>query len=214
MSSSTGHKSADNPPDFSEDHREALQEIANIGMGAAGDSLARALDTFVQLSIPRIRLVRADELANIIEEMVDLNTDVTAVRQAFFSHWLGETITIFGQQDSHELGELLHYPADLDSNAETELFLDIANIISGACLNGIAENLAVELSFSPPTLLANSVRTNEILAGLQLEWNYTLLLEVNFKLEGHDFTTHLFSLISQASIETLCQDIDRFLEQY
>ena len=38
--------------------RDALAELVDIGMGQAGDRLARLLDTFIQLSIPRIALVR------------------------------------------------------------------------------------------------------------------------------------------------------------
>ena len=42
---------------LSQDQKDALQEIANIGMGQAGASIARVLDEFVQLSIPRILVV-------------------------------------------------------------------------------------------------------------------------------------------------------------
>jgi len=201
-------------PVLSEDHRDALQEIVNIGMGAAGDSLARALETFVQLSIPRIHLIKVDELPGLLSEMIADSAPVTAIQQAFFSHWLGETITVFSREGSHELGTLLHYPEDMDKNAETELFLDVGNILSGACMNGIAENLGIELSFSPPSILADNTHASEIFTGCELQWEYALLLEVNFKLENHNFTAHLFTLMSQASIETLCADIDRFLDGY
>ncbi len=47
---------------FSEDQRDALQELTNIAMGQAGASLATLRDTFVDLSIPRIRVVEVIEL--------------------------------------------------------------------------------------------------------------------------------------------------------
>ncbi|MBN8488628.1 MAG: chemotaxis protein CheC, partial [Burkholderiales bacterium] len=34
--------------------REALQEVANIGMGQAGASIAKVLGEFVELSVPQI----------------------------------------------------------------------------------------------------------------------------------------------------------------
>ena len=202
------------PPVLSEDHREALQEIVNIGMGAAGDSLARALGIFVKLSIPRIQLVHVTQLAQKVGEMVGSSENVTAVQQAFFSHWLGETITIFQREGNHELGKLLHYPQDLDADAEAELLLDVANILCGACMNGIAENLNVELNFSPPSILQENTPAAEIFNPLNMQWEYALLLEVNFKLENHNFTAHLLTLMSQDSIEILCTDVDRFLESY
>jgi len=46
--------SQDQTPDLNEDQRDALQEIANIGMGQAGSSIAKVWGEFVHLSIPRI----------------------------------------------------------------------------------------------------------------------------------------------------------------
>ena len=71
--------------DLSEDQKEALQELVNIGMGLAGDSLARILKTFVELSIPRISLIKVDELNQEVSRLVGDKALVTAVRQAFFS---------------------------------------------------------------------------------------------------------------------------------
>lgn len=42
---------------LTEDQKEALREIANIGMGQAGSTIAQVLGEFVQLSIPRILIV-------------------------------------------------------------------------------------------------------------------------------------------------------------
>jgi len=40
------------------DQKDALQEIANIGMGQAGASIAKVLGEFIQLSVPRILIFR------------------------------------------------------------------------------------------------------------------------------------------------------------
>ncbi len=43
------------PKQYSEDQRDCLQEIVNVAMGQAGDSLARLLEVFVTLSVPKIQ---------------------------------------------------------------------------------------------------------------------------------------------------------------
>ena len=42
---------------LSEDQRDCLQEVVNVAMGQAGDSLARFLEVFIQLSVPRIQQI-------------------------------------------------------------------------------------------------------------------------------------------------------------
>jgi len=46
---------------FTELQRDALQEIANLAMGRAGARLALLLGRFIELSVPRLRVVRATD---------------------------------------------------------------------------------------------------------------------------------------------------------
>ena len=68
---------------LTEDQRDALQEVLNIAMGQAGDSLARILDAFVELSVPRIRIVDVSRVSDTVRDMVGDRQEVTAVRQSF-----------------------------------------------------------------------------------------------------------------------------------
>jgi len=44
---------------YTDEQTDALREIVNVAMGQAANSLARVLDAFVQLPVPRVRLVHA-----------------------------------------------------------------------------------------------------------------------------------------------------------
>lgn len=198
---------------LTEDQNEALQEIVNIGMGIAGDSLARILRTFVELSIPRIKLVSAEELNTEIATLVGDNALITGLRQAFFSYWRGEAITIFDQHGCNDLASLMGYTGNLDKNAEVELLLDVGNVLVGACLNGIATQLNVEINFSPPSVIAANIPVDRIFNSSQLNWSHTLLFEVNFGLENMRFKSHLLVMMSEETIHTLQNDLDAFLEE-
>jgi chemotaxis protein CheC len=199
-------------PELTQDQKDVLQEVANIGMGQAGDSLARILGTFVHLSIPRIRLIGADKLKPTLIELVGNDEPVTGVRQAFFSHWHGEIITIFGQAGCKELAMLMNYPKDMSEEEETELFLDVGNVLAGACMNGLAETLGVELNFSPPSILMENTPVEDLFSMGHITWSNTLLVEVNFKLENFKFTAHLLMMLTEESIENLRADLDKFFE--
>jgi len=197
---------------LTEEQNEVLQEIVNIGMGMAGDSLARILKTFVELSIPRVKLVSAENLNTEIARLVGDKTLVTGVRQAFFSYWRGEAITIFDQNGCNELAALMGYTENLDKNSEVELLLDVGNVIVGACLNGIAAQLNVEVNFSSPSVIAANIPIERMFNTNKLSWSHTLLFEVNFGLENMRFKSHLLVMMSEETIITLQNDLDAFLE--
>lgn len=198
--------------DLTDEQKEVLQEIVNIGMGLAGDSLARILKTFVELSIPRISLISVDSINNEISNLVGDKALVTAVRQAFFSYWRGEAIIVYDQNGCNELAALMGYSEDLDKNAEVELLLDVGNVIVGACLNGIAEQLGVDVNFSPPSVVATNIPVDTLFDPKKMNWEHTLLIEVNFGLENMRFKSHLFTMMSEETIKTLKNDLDGFLE--
>jgi len=203
---------ADYQVGLTEEQNEVLQEVVNIGMGMAGDSLARILKTFVELSIPRIRLVSVENLNDDIAELVGDKTLITGVRQAFFSYWRGEAITIFDQYGCNELATLMGYSENLDKNSEVELLLDVGNVLVGACLNGIATQLNVEVNFSPPSVIAANIPVERMFNTSQLNWSHTLLFEVNFGLENMRFKSHLLVMMSEETIFTLQNDLDAFLD--
>lgn len=197
---------------LTEDQQEALQEIVNIGMGLAGDSLARILKTFVELSIPRIHLIEVKNVNKEIENLVGEKAIVTGVRQAFFSYWRGEAITVYDQNGCNELASLMGYSEDMDKNAEVELLLDVGNVLVGACINGFAEQLGVEVNFGPPSVIASNIPIERLFDPKKLTWTHSLLLEVNFGLEDMRFKSHLMVMMSEETIQTLKNDLDAFLE--
>ena len=68
---------------FSEDQRDALQELTNIGMGQAGASVAAVLGEFVQLSVPRILVLKPNLIPAALERIVGARRPgATAVRIA------------------------------------------------------------------------------------------------------------------------------------
>lgn len=196
---------------LTEDQKEALQEIANIGMGQAGSTIAQVLGEFVQLSIPRILIVPPEEVPVALAYTIGEGT-VSAVRQAFHSAMRGEALVIFGQHRCNDLADLMGYEHDLDHAAEIELLLDVSNIMVGACLGGIAEQLKLAIGFSAPSLMADAVPLEQLLAGNRVDWATALLVEVNFRLEKRSFACHLVILMPENEIRALTAAIDRFLE--
>lgn len=196
---------------LTQDQRDALQEIANIGMGQAGASIARVFGEFVQLSIPRVLLLLPEEIPVALAWTLG-GGRVSAVRQAFHSKVRGEAIVIFDERSCNDLADLMGYEADLDHGAQLELRLDVSNLLVGACLGGIGEQMQMTMGFSAPSLMADSVPLANLLQGQSVPWQTALLLEVNFRLEQRSFACHLGMLMPDSEVAALAAALDHFLE--
>ena len=155
------------------------------------------------------------EVANIgpgISDLVKNDMLITAVRQSFYDDLSGEAITIFSSEGCRDLSDLMGYQTDLDPHTEKEVLFDVSNILVGACLNGIAEQLNANLSFSAPSLIAENTSARELLSPDSLPWDYALQVEVNFKLEQRNFMSHLIIMMAEDAIGSLQRSLEAFLE--
>lgn len=200
---------------LSEDQRDALQEIANIGMGLAGARLATLLGEFIQLSIPSITPVRVDDLPAVLGKFIGGQELVTVVRQAFTCDVRGEALVLLGDDSIPELWELMGYDPMLDTlgtASEQEVLIDLSNLITGACLSCMFEQLGRSLTFSPPTLMGRRVSLANLLRPETMAWDISLLVEVKFSIENHTFCAHLVMFTGEDSLTTLKMALDELLE--
>jgi chemotaxis protein CheC len=188
--------------------RDALGELVNIGMGQAGESLARLFDRFIQLSIPRIDLIEPAQVAGAIATLVGTDGPVIAVRQAFSSRIRGEALAIYPAAGCEGLADLVGYP-DVTTD---ELLLEVSNILIGACVSGIASQFALDLTFSPPSILGRTSAA-ELFDGRTLPWDRALIAEVNFRVVEQPFCCHLLTFWPDSSLAVLMRAVDTFLAE-
>ncbi|HKQ70779.1 MAG TPA: chemotaxis protein CheC, partial [Polyangiaceae bacterium] len=165
------------------DQKDALQEISNIAMGTAASVLAKVFESFVRLSVPRISVIETSRMTEQLAVMLPDRREVSAVRQAFYNQVEGEVVVVFGEEGCTELADLLDYDVDEADAVKQELLLDVSNILVGACMNGIAQQLGEGLSFSAPEILCTEVPLDRLFAGHRPSCEHALLIEIGFSLE-------------------------------
>jgi chemotaxis protein CheC len=190
------------------ERRDALTELVNIGMGRAGDSLARLFDTFIHLSIPRLEIVEPSRVGAAIAAMIGTEGPVVTVRQAFSSRIRGEALAIYSRDGCSALADLVKYP-DVSSD---ELLLEITNILVGACVGALAAQFSLELCFSPPSILGRTT-VPELFDIRHLPWDKALIAEINFRIVERAFCCHLLTFWPDESISVLLRSVDAFLAQ-
>ena len=201
---------------LTEDQRDALQEIANIGMGQAGARLAALLGRFVHLSVPRIRMVDTDTLPSAVRDMLDFTEPVTALRQSFRCEIAGEAISLFDSRSADHMkfvfrSEDMSAEERFEDMSDAEVLSDVANLIAGACLTGLFEQLEQLPTFTPPRLIGVQLDLEEILHPSKLPWDRALLLEVNLQTEDGVFGSHLLTLMTAKAVQSLVTALDGFL---
>ncbi|WP_022941599.1 response regulator [Psychromonas hadalis] len=192
--------------------RDAMQEVSNIAMGRAGDLLARLLDVFVLLPIPNVNTLETSELHMALTSIAE-NDNVSAVSQGFISSGIsGEALIIFHDSSFKDMAKLLKYDEKLTDHIEIEVMNDISNILIGAFLNGLAEQLDIHFSQGQPNVLGQHCHVADLIKDRQAHWQKTLAIEVNFAIENYEIKCDLLLLFTEDSIDTLTNKIGYLLD--
>ncbi len=189
--------------------RDALQEVLNISMGQAANNLAQLIDTRVHLSIPRLHWVHSKHPEKLNETLAVIDAGAL-MRQSFRGDLRGEVIVSFDEQSRHHLlAECLGYRASPSLAECHELTLEITNILAGACLKGLAEQLEIEIHFGPPSILSAHSSVTDYLSRQPLPWTDALFMEIRFTVESismgtdllicmpGEYTNRIFALIDE-----------------
>ena len=194
-----------------EDHRDALQEVTNVAMGQAGDKLAKLLDTFVKLSIPHIEVMGPSDIVMALHA-IDTNESVSGVCQGFIGGGMaGEAMLLFNDTCFNDLAKLMNYDGPVDQQAEVELLMDTTNVLFGAILNGIANQIDMEFSFGPPTVLGQHQQISELFNLSNSRWSDALVTELSYELEGYKVNCDLLIIMTEDSLDILFKKLDYLL---
>jgi len=97
--------------------------------------------------------------------------------------------------------------------SQTELMFDVANVLTGACVSCILNQLDRTPIFSAPGLLGEKISLDDVFQADVLAWKTALLLEVNFALEDQTFRAHLVMLMAEDSIRRMNEALDALLSR-
>jgi chemotaxis protein CheC len=198
---------------MSDHKRDALGEIVNIGMGVAGSALARVLNAFVELSVPSVDLVDRRRVATLLDTGAWTSSELIAVRQSFFGRVMGESLILFDGSEATRLADLVGENQPPTVEQQHELLLDLANIVIGACVNGIAEPLHEVVSFAAPAILMGRPKVCEFALQDSGSWQRGLVINVDFKLEARSFHSRVLVFLAEQSLELIDREISRFLDE-
>jgi chemotaxis protein CheY-P-specific phosphatase CheC len=194
------------------DLRDACQEIANVAMGRAADLLAKLLDVFVLLPIPRVNVLEVSELTMALKA-TDSSSKITALCQGFISAGVaGEALLLFHDSSFQDMAKLMKLDDPNNDATEVEVLIDTGNVLIGAFLSGIAEQLDMHFSQSHPVVLGRHCTVNDLIHDNAEKWHRTLAMEINYRIEDHNIECDLLLLFTEDSLPTLTYKLGYMLD--
>ncbi|HFB66056.1 MAG TPA: histidine kinase [Aeromonadales bacterium] len=191
---------------------DTYQEVANVAMGQAADLLARLLDVFVVLPIPKVNELEYSELQMLLTDTAR-DENVSVICQGFIGFGIaGEALLLFNDSSVDDIAQLMRYDSKSADTFELELLMDISSILIGACLNGIAQQLDIQFSQGHPVVLGQHVNVRDLLKSEQQPWNKTLAIEINYAIEGRNINCDLLILFTEDSLPDLAKRASYLLE--
>lgn len=199
--------------DHDSERQEAIQSILNNAMGKAAESLASVIDSSVAASTPRTHWVNNNNLQATLGGL-NLPNRYIVMRQSFRGHLRGEIIILLEHGAKHyQLGEVMGYEGKMTSLNIQELTLELANVLSGACISGLSSQLNISLSFNSPSIISERASVGEILSDRGLHWTDALFMDVGYDVNTISMKAHLILCMTEADSHELYRIIDIQLEQ-
>jgi len=195
-----------------EDQQDCLQELINVAMGQASDQLARYLDTFVYLKVPKIEQVDASSLTATLNEE---RAAAAVVSQGFFGYEgiRGEALLVYQPNDSDKLADLLGY--EPDELSVEEQIIDLSSILTTTFLNVFASQIENQMSYSAPRLVsAGQSSVSSHLQQLSFNWDLALKVKISYQVTDYSFNCDMILLFPESAILNIKTVIDRILEEY
>jgi chemotaxis protein CheC len=198
----------ENASDLTEVERDAVAEIANMGVSRAANSLRQMVGQEVLLSVPGVKIVTRQEAAKLVEH--NNSKKFVAVQQTFEGPFAGRALLIFPEAQSLELVRSIvgdQHSLDDIIDLEQEALAETGNVILNGCLATIANLLHRTMRMSLPSIVrGDGAALFEVAASAE---QFVLFLYIDFnikKYDVHGFIALLMDLPSIAALKNIVHD--------
>ena len=198
---------------LSDEQKDAMVEMLNIGIGAAAAALSEMVDDEVKLSIPDVELLTPTIGAKILSDTV--STSVSAVHQDFYGPIWGKALLFFPEKKSLELVRAVlgdSMPIEVLGEMAQEGMTEIGNVILNACLSSFADMFGQQINTGIPEFFNGNVENLFKLNSDNQGNNETLLLlKMEFNLKEKEINGYISFLMSIGSIRAFIDSISEYM---
>lgn len=194
---------------MTEDQKDILVELLNIGMGKAASQLNEMLERPVEIKVPAIKLLQADQLE---EEEVKFQFSklISSVSMEFSGFIAGKTALVFPPESAQNLVEALtgEEPGTPEMDSVTvETLSEIGNIVINCVMGSLSNSLGNRLGYSTPTYMEDSL-SKVALTNSDNSDQVILLAEVAFSISNLEISGKIILIFRLGSLDKLTTILD------
>ncbi len=199
---------------LTDNQRDALTELINIGYGRAAGALSELTGHRIELEVPRVAMHTVDELPGRLPDM-PATGEVASVTQDFSGPIAGSALLLLDEFSALHLSQLLldenSAPDQFNAGAR-EVITEVGNILLNACLGILGNLLRVNVAFAVPRLhvepLADVLDSIEAESSEKIE--HALVIQTRFQLRASKVNGCLVIILGIVSLDRLLQELGRW----
>ena len=202
------------------EEKEILKEIMNMAFGKAAADLAEVVDLFVNLSVPKVDMLSAEDFKEYITTKVADYKAVDIVKQNFWGKFQGRAYLVFSAGAGKKLVMLVQKEPSTSFVSETldsigkETLIEVGNMVIGACVGKLTELLGDIVTYTQPEVIIDDT-TNGLVFTEKMGPNDTaVLLNARFDFENENVTGFLLLVVSGDSIQWLKKALSEFISKF
>ncbi|MFH1147662.1 MAG: hypothetical protein V1736_08140 [Pseudomonadota bacterium] len=203
---------------LTETRQAFLEEMLNISFGRAAASLAERLNVFVTLDVPNAHEIEQTQISSLLEQRVGLEQDIIVVQQVFSGDFKGEVLLVVGADLVKQAVSIMSQEGGFAPNLpvaelETEVILEIGNILIGACMGQFSGLLSKSVRYETPDVLLDKASIDNLHYTNQHTDKKALIVMTKFHLGEKALSGYLFILLDQRWFDAMYVAVDQFIEQ-
>ena len=196
---------------LSDSQRDALQEVANIGVAHAATALSQMVNKEIQMGFPKVELIPFENIADHLGPM----EAVAAVFLKITNELPSYSMLLISQESAYALADILiGNTPDTSKQMLTEMdesaLMEVGNVMMCAFFDSLAELLSIPLIPGPPAFAFDSPLAvlDYILIQIGEVADKVLLFATNVQTEKEKtFEINIFLVPEPASIRIILQKL-------
>lgn len=190
---------------------DALRELVNIGIGRAASILSTMTSEPVQLTVPEVFIVPADEIPEVLGDMGD--QPVADVRQTFSGALTGSADLLFPPESAAALANAVsgELEGDLDlDELRVETLSEVGNVVINGVMGSLTNILDSPVDYDIPSYREESLNSMFAHAS-NAKGHSCVLVNARFAIHSIEISGDILLLFDVESQSNLWAGIDRIL---
>lgn len=196
-------------PVMTEEKKDALVELLNIGVGRAAGMLNQMTSHQITLRVPSIELVTLNDLGEVMNGR--LEDILAAVKMDFSGSFSGTAALVFPTTSAAQLVSYLtdEEPGTPDLDALRAVTLtEVGNIVVNCVMGSITNMLSEQVMYSLPTYQEGSITALVSSERMTVD-EWMLLIQTRFCIEQLSIEGDIVLILEVGSLDALFNGIDR-----